>query len=197
MWLQHHAETITNTPWVEGHGGIDYSHKIGHSDFNWSVGLSAGYAKINTGYFQKKEVNASLTEFEYDYAVLKTDILLRELNSGAFTAPYIEISLPMKIGYQLNRLRPYTGIEYRYSNFLNGDFTKYNNYTLNTDYFHDLGLILGFDCYFSRHWGISLEGIQSLTSKSNNSNNGMFPSLGQSEYYFKNLKMNANLIYSF
>ncbi|MFA9388319.1 MAG: hypothetical protein ACERKD_00840 [Prolixibacteraceae bacterium] len=195
MWLEHHAYTLTNQPWIGTNVGLNYIHWFGHSNVFISAGGSFRYSFINASFQQNGEIDLNLSQFDRDFITYKTEKLHWELNSGLFTSLYYELALPLKLGIRLNKLEPLFGVDFSYVQF------KYERieatYHRNHNHFIDLGISGGFNYYFNQRWGITFEIIQGLANKDNNFNNGALHMLSLEEEYFKSLKSNCTLFFTF
>lgn len=186
MWLQHGAETISNTPWTGASVGADFNHKMNSSNFYWSLGLFVKYGDKLKNYYQIKEPDATLSAFEYEFASIKTQSLLGELNTGDFMGQYFSVSVPFKISYHFQKIHPFAGVQIGLSNIKNSFHTL-----------HQLEVPFGMACFVNKHWGLELEGVQSIFTYDNTYNDNLEYSLGTDDYRFRTFTFNGSIVYIF
>jgi hypothetical protein len=201
MWLEHGVSTISNPMWKGFTAGTNLTIRAQKSDWGISLGFSGSYMLPPAKYIQKRQVDQSLSYFEKEFLQVKTDVMLSELNSGLFTASYYQLSLPVTINYQIKHWQPFLGIEYNYTRF---NYTIPEQFLQNSFmidqrdiWFNDFGIKLGTKYSFTRKWGVKLDITQGLLNKHNFFNDYYYPNLGVEEYYFKSVKVDLSLVYSF
>ena len=199
MWLQHNTSTVTNQIWTGAHIGAEIMTPVKNSNFSIVSGLNIKYVQRTYSYNQKNEIDNSLSSFEYDYATLYTKAVLNELNTGMFTAPCIQLSVPLKVCYRYNKWQACVGAEYQLSGFL-FQTHEADNSSFDEDaktVFNDIGIVAGLGYSLSKHVGVSFDCFQGFIGKYNYFEDEFYPTLGVSEYYFKSLSVDLNIVYTF
>jgi hypothetical protein len=199
MWLEHGVSTISNPMWTGVNIGGEIMFPIKNRNWGISSGLTARYIVPTKDYLQKKDIDKSLPYLEYDFACIQTSVVLDELNTGLFTTPYWQVSIPLKINYRIKHFKPFIGAEYSFTGFLYNipEDSILNNYQPKNTTFHDISIIVGIDYNIGKHWGTGMKVSNGLIGQHNHFNDNIPPTLGIEEYYFTNLKMELNLIYTF
>ena len=201
MWLEHGLSTISNPMWAGAHFGAELNFPFSNSHLGISVGLSGSFIFPPSSYYQSGTIDESLSYFEKDIAKIRTDVVLNELNAGLFESPFYQIAFPVKLTCQIDRWRPFLGIEYNYTGFIYKIPEQYQqsgywHEPLDTR-FHDFGVKLGTRYAFTNKLSAEFDLTQGLKGKHNYFDGWYFPNLGVKEYYFSSLNVDLSLVYSF
>jgi hypothetical protein len=203
MWLEHGVSTVSNPMWIGAHIGANTNFPLKNKNWSITFGVQGQFVAPSSEYIQKREISTGLSELEIQYVKVKTDVILNELNTGLFTAPFWQIEVPVKVNYKIKNFEPFLGVSYNFSSFIydipeeyikNG--FRYKEWLMDTK-FHDISLIIGTNYRMSKHWGLSLEVSNGLIGMHNYFQNYIYPTLGAEDYSFNSLNMNFSATYIF
>jgi hypothetical protein len=199
MWLMHRTSTVSNPMWRGIHVGGEYLFPNKNSNVAFSLGTSASYLTPPSTYTNRIPLDFSLSELKYEFATIATYVMMNELNTGLFTSPYWQVSIPLKANIRLRNVQPFVGVEYTYSRFIFAipERTNYSAYYNPAISFSDIEILMGVDYSISQKWKLRLSGSHGLIGKHNNFEQRIDPTLGVNEYFFKSANLDLSVVYTF
>lgn len=197
-WFQHNVSTISNPVELGAHMGLAFNLPFKNPLWAFSAGLELHAVYPIADYRQRKPVDASLSYIERDFAQIQTNAILNELNTGLFSKPFNQFSVPFKISHQTAKWKHYLGIAYSFSRFIyypeiekpRYGYRRYNPPTA----FHDFSLLAGSRYSFTEKVGLDFRLSKGFVGKTNAYEDYLPVTAGMDEYSFQSLNAMFSLV---
>jgi hypothetical protein len=191
-WFQHNTSTINNPMWLGAHMGTEINLPLKNPKWEISTGFELHFVFPMGEYKQIKTIDETLPYIERDFAQIQTNVIINELNTGLFEKPYKQITVPVKLGYKLDKWKPFAGFAYSYTYFLYNT----NAIRVRTRSFHDFSLMAGTNYSFSDKLGLKLSLYKGIADKYNAFEDYISPTAGIKEYYFQSVYATLSLVFT-
>ncbi|MCF8358834.1 MAG: porin family protein [Prolixibacteraceae bacterium] len=191
-WFQHNTSTISNPMWLGAHMGAGINLPFKNPKWEISTGFELHFVFPTGDYKQIKAIDETLPYIERDFAQIQTNVIINELNTGLFEKPFKQVTVPVKLGYNLGNWKPFAGFAYSYTYFLYNT----NAIRVRTRSFHDFSLMAGTSYSFSDKLGLKLSLYKGIADKYNAFEDFISPTAGMKEYYFQSVYATLSFVFT-